>query len=89
MHTVKGYVSGRVQGVGFRYFVKQHADQSAVHGYAKNLPDGRVEFLLQGENTAVLSVIETIRRGPSWAQVSRVEIEEIASDETIDRFRTL
>jgi acylphosphatase len=89
MHTVRGYVSGQVQGVGFRYFVKRHADELAVNGYAKNLPDGRVEFLLQGEKLAVLSVVESIRSGPSWSRVTGVIIEEFVGDETWDQFRTL
>ncbi len=89
MHTVRGYVSGQVQGVGFRYFVKRYADQLAVNGYAKNLPDGRVEFLLQGEKSAVLSVVDTIRTGPSWSRVTGVKVEEIVGGETCVRFRTL
>jgi acylphosphatase len=89
MHSVRGYVAGRVQGVGFRYFVKRHADELAVNGYAKNLPDGRVEFLLQGEKLAVLSVVESIRSGPSWSRVTGVIIEEFVGDETWDQFRTL
>ena len=89
MHSVRGYVAGRVQGVGFRYFVKRHADRAAVSGYAKNLPDGRVEILLQGEKTAVSSVVESIRSGPSWSRVTGVIIEEFVGDETWDQFRTL
>jgi acylphosphatase len=89
MHTVRGYVSGQVQGVGFRYFVKRHADEMALNGYAKNLPDGRVEFLLQGEKLAVLSVVDTIRSGPSWSQVTGVKVEEIVGGETSAQFRTL
>jgi len=89
VHSIKGYVSGRVQGVGFRYFVKRHADLLAVCGYAKNLPDGRVEFLLQGEKSTVLSVLENIRSGPSYSQVSEVNVEQCVSDEISDRFLTL
>lgn len=89
MHSVKGYVSGRVQGVGFRYFVKRQAEALAVNGYAKNLPDGRVEFLLQGDKSAVLSVLENIRGGPSYSQVTGVTAEEFVSDEISDRFFTL
>ena len=88
MHSVRGYVSGRVQGVGFRYFVKRHADSLAVYGYAKNLPDGRVEFVLQGEESAVLSVLENIRSGPSYSLVSEVNVEQCVSDEINDRFLT-
>jgi acylphosphatase len=89
VHSIKGYVSGRVQGVGFRYFVKRHADSLAVYGYAKNMADGRVEFLLQGEKSTVLSVLEKIRSGPSYSQVSEVNVEQCVSDEISDRFLTL
>ena len=89
MHSVKGYVSGRVQGVGFRYFVRRQAEALAVNGYAKNLPDGRVEFLLQGDKSAVLLVLENIRGGPSYSQVTGVTVEEFVSDEISDRFSTL
>lgn len=88
MHSVKGYVSGRVQGVGFRYFVKRHADTLAVNGYAKNLPDGRVEFLLQGNKAAVLTMLENIRTGPSYSQVTEVSAEEFVSDEIREHFLT-
>ena len=89
MHNIRGYVSGRVQGVGFRYFVKRHADSVALKGYARNLPDGRVEFLLQGEKPAVLSVLEKIHIGPSYSQVTEVKTEEIERDEISDGFYTL
>jgi len=89
MQSVKGYVSGRVQGVGFRYFVKKHAEALAVNGYAKNLPDGRVEFLLQGNKAAILTMLENIRTGPSYSQVTGITAEEFISDETSERFLTL
>jgi acylphosphatase len=89
MISVKGYVSGRVQGVGFRYFVKKHAEALAVVGYVKNLPDGRVEFLLQGNKAAILTLLENIRTGPSYSQVTGVTAEELISDEISERFLTL
>ena len=89
MHNIKGHASGRVQGVGFRYFVKRHADSLAVKGYAQNLPDGRVEFLLQGEKLAVLSVLEKIHDGPSYSQVTEVKAEEITRDVVSDGFYTI
>ena len=89
MFSVKGYVLGRVQGVGFRYFVKRHADTLAVNGYAKNLADGRVEFLLQGNKAAVSTMLENIRSGPSYSQVSEVTAEEIVNDQVSERFLTL
>ena len=46
-------VSGRVQGVGFRYFVQDHAAVEGVHGYVRNLPDGRVEAVIEGDDESV------------------------------------
>ena len=89
MYTVKGFVSGRVQGVGFRYFVLHQADTQQLSGYAKNLADGRVKFLLQGDKMAVQLVLEQIRRGPSYAKVTDVEVEEVETGEIGNRFLTL
>ncbi len=75
MLSVKGYVSGRVQGVGFRYFVSRHAQVEKLTGYALNLSDGRVEFLLQGDSAAIDRVVVQIRTGPSHARVSAVELD--------------
>jgi len=75
MHSVRGYVSGHVQGVGFRYFVRSQAQQHQLSGYAHNLADGRVEFLLQGEPAAVEQVIAQIRSGPRFSRVDDVRLE--------------
>ena len=74
--SVKGFVSGRVQGVGFRYFVMRQAQAENVCGYVRNLNDGRVEFLLQGASDAVSRVLEKIRLGPDYAQVSELRLGE-------------
>ena len=74
MHSVKGTVRGRVQGVGFRYFVRTAAHRHELCGYAHNLSDGRVEFLLQGKADAIEQVIELIRTGPSHARVDEVSL---------------
>jgi acylphosphatase len=79
MKTVKGYVTGRVQGVGFRNFVKKNADQLNVAGYAKNLVDKRVEFILQGESVVISNLLEKINRGPIFASVKVMEFDELDS----------
>jgi acylphosphatase len=89
MYCIRGIVSGRVQGVGFRYFVRRHADTRQLSGYAKNLADGRVEFLLQGDKTAVQLVLEQIHRGPSYSNVTNVEVEEVEASEIGNRFLSL
>ncbi len=69
------FVSGRVQGVGFRYYVQDHAAVEGVHGYVRNLPDGRVEALLEGDDESVLRVERALRRGPAGARVDDVVVE--------------
>ena len=55
-------ISGRVQGVGFRYFTQDAAVREGVTGWVRNLPDGRVEALVEGDAEAVTRVERAIRR---------------------------
>ena len=62
-------VSGRVQGVWFRGNTQRAAAAAGVRGWVRNLPDRRVEAVLQGERSAVESVIESMRTGPPGSAV--------------------
>jgi acylphosphatase len=86
--SIKGFVKGRVQGVGFRYFVRSGAQMHGLTGYAINLADGRVEFLLQGEPAGIERVIELVRRGPRHARVDEVTLEPAAECEAYTGFVT-
>ena len=68
-------ISGRVQGVGFRWFVKDAATRHGVAGWVRNLPDGRVEALVEGESNAVDRIEQLIRAGPRNARVDRVNTQ--------------
>jgi len=68
------FVSGRVQGVFFRYETCQHARRVGVTGWVRNLPDGRVEAVFEGEKEAVEYMIEFCKRGPPAAKVEKVEV---------------
>lgn len=68
------FISGRVQGVGFRYFTHEVATQEGVTGYVRNLPDGRVEALVEGDEAAVTRVERKLRRGPGGARVDDVDV---------------
>lgn len=77
MKTVRAMVSGRVQGVGFRYFVKSHADRLGLNGYARNLVDGRVEVVAQGEAEAINNLLKQLDIGPRYSSVNSIEAAEI------------
>ena len=69
-------VSGRVQGVGFRWFVQDAATRAGATGWVRNLPDGGVEALVEGESDVVARVESAVRSGPRAARVDRVSIDE-------------
>ncbi len=68
------FVSGRVQGVFFRQRTKQQADINSVKGWVRNLPDGRVEAVFEGDEEAVKALVDYCRHGPSYAQVENVAV---------------
>jgi acylphosphatase len=68
-------ISGRVQGVGFRWFTQESATREGLKGWVRNLPDGRVEALLEGESEAVTRVERALHSGPRGARVERVSVE--------------
>lgn len=69
------FVSGRVQGVFFRWETREQALKRNVKGWVRNLPDGRVEAVFEGEKGDVERMVEFCRRGPPGAKVSNVEVE--------------
>ena len=82
--TTRFLVSGLVQGVGFRWFVARHARSLGLGGFARNLPDGRVEVVTAGgEDEAVDRLEQLLRAGPAHAQVERLERQDDVSDVTV------
>jgi acylphosphatase len=69
-------ISGKVQGVGFRDFTRQTADQMNVYGYVKNLPNGKVEAVLAGQEANVNKLLEKLHVGPRSAKVTDVKTEK-------------
>jgi acylphosphatase len=69
-------VTGRVQGVGFRFFIEEAARREGVSGWVRNLPDGRVEVLVEGDEEAVTRVEHKVRRGPAGARVASVSVHD-------------
>ena len=69
------YVSGRVHGVGFRYFTLETGHTLGLTGWVRNLRDGRVEVLAEGELESVNRMLAILRRGPASSQVTDVRYE--------------
>lgn len=68
------FISGFVQGVGFRQFIKTNAQKHGLTGWVRNLPDDRVEAILQGRIENIEKMILICRKGPFLAEVKNVEV---------------
>ena len=70
-------VSGRVQGVGFRFFTQDIARREGLTGIVRNLADGRVEVVAEGDAESLTRLEAALRRGPSHARVEHVEVDDL------------
>jgi len=86
MTRVSVIVRGRVQGVAFRHHTCQRALELGVTGWVRNLPDGAVEGLFEGDDGAVAALVEWCRSGPPAARVERLDIREEHYIGESDRF---
>jgi acylphosphatase len=77
MSARRWVVRGRVQGVGFRWFVFREADRLGLGGFVRNLPDGAVEVVSQGPDEALDALERLVTRGPTMARVDGVERSEV------------
>lgn len=71
------YVSGYVQGVGFRYSAIRYGNRLGVTGWTKNLRDGRVELMIEGDEVFVREMVDWCSQGPRGATVTHVETERL------------
>src|SRR5829696_1338955 len=69
-------IHGRVQGVGFRYFIEKNAIERALDGWVRNREDGGVEAVFAGAGPRVEEILELCRKGPRGAKVERVDLRE-------------
>ncbi len=77
-------VRGRVQGVGFRYFVIREASRLSLTGWTRNLPDGGVEVLASGEDAALDALHRRLGEGPPAARVTEVEVSTAPPGEDLE-----
>jgi len=74
-HEIDAVITGRVQGVNFRRFVKERADELGVTGYVCNRVDGSVEVVAQGEKDVLELLVAHMRKGPYFAEVEDVYVD--------------
>ncbi|MEX0719672.1 MAG: acylphosphatase [Balneolaceae bacterium] len=67
------FISGNVQGVGYRHFTRKNAESLGVTGWVKNLSDGRVEAVFEGEPDQVKQMLERCKKGPISSSVKKIE----------------
>lgn len=79
-------VCGEVQGVGYRASARRVADSLGLTGWARNLADGSVEIVVEGERRDCEAMIDWCRKGPAYAEVSGVEVEWREATGQVDRF---
>jgi acylphosphatase len=84
--TYEVLLSGRVQGVGFRYFVESIAGKHDICGYVRNTYNNKVEVICQGEEDDIEQFIGEIKRGPTFSAVNDVKIEEIKDSKKYNIF---
>ena len=77
-------IFGFVQGVGFRHFIRSKAGKLGLTGWVKNLPDGTVEAVIQGDKNSIENLIDLCKKGPFLSEVEEVEVRW---DKTIDKFK--
>jgi len=73
--SVRLYVTGTVQGIFYRAFVKENAERLNIKGFVRNLEDGRIEAFIEGESETVNKLIELCKKGPKHSQIRDVEIK--------------
>lgn len=84
--ALKIVVRGVVQGVGFRYFVYHRATEMGLTGWTKNLPDGSVEVLAEGDSSLLEQLVKDLRVGPRQAQVTAIESDPLEPAGLYDSF---
>ncbi|PMP66237.1 MAG: acylphosphatase [Thermodesulfobacterium geofontis] len=76
MKRVHVFISGKVQGVWFRSYTEAEAKKLGIKGWVRNLPDGRVEAVFEGEDSAVDKMVTWCHKGSPYAKVENVEVIE-------------
>ena len=84
--AIAAKVTGRVQGVGYRYAVLHVAGEYGLEGWVRNRPDGSVEVWAQGHEGVLDELVAFLREGPRSARVASVDVRSVAPDESLHGF---
>jgi acylphosphatase len=84
--TYKILLSGRVQGVGFRYFAESIAGKYSIKGYVKNTPAGKVEILCQGDEDEVGTFIDEVGKGPAFSVITGILKQDVIDNKVYNTF---
>ncbi len=87
--TINVFVTGKVQGVFYRSTMKSVAESNNVFGWVKNLPNGDVEAMVQGDEEDVSRVIDWCRQGPSGAKVANITSKKVEKSQVFRNFAIL
>ena len=82
-------VSGIVQGVGFRYATLKKANELGITGWIKNRIDGKVETVIEGENDSLKQMLSWLKKGPSQANITDTEVQELIYKDEYDSFKLM
>ncbi|MBT4165465.1 acylphosphatase [archaeon] len=77
MKTLRIYITGAVQGVFFRKFIKEKADELNIRGFIRNLEDGRVEVVAEGRDEKVNELLAQCKKGSPHSEVKNIETQEL------------
>ncbi len=87
MRRINVIVTGLVQGVGYRYYTLVQAQQLGLSGWVRNLPDGRVEVVAQGNSVALVQLLEALKSGPNRATVEGAVVDWLEPEQLpVDKF---
>lgn len=89
LKQVRVIISGRVQGVGFRWWVQKQAQNLKLSGWIKNLDDGRVELVMQGKKNNLNLLLESIKHGPRFSEVEEVNVSWEEEKNEFEGFKIL
>lgn len=87
MATFHIIVHGRVQGVGFRFYTQQQANNFGIKGWVKNRADGTVEIVAQGDKTTMQKFVASVKKGSPASKVEHVEIKEVRRTKGYNSFQ--